>query len=230
MSTISNLVVSPLAATSQLVDPKTGLLTPYGQTVLQRIIQAINAALNILGQFNGVIGPDATVAGHVGTLQGTVSRLTATGQLASLLDIATGRNLDNIADTATYQRTTATDVAGAQTAYAALVGSSPTANLALLFDGVAWTPNSVPYSSVSGAPAAPNNLPPAANQFVTGFVAPNFFAGPIDFSNLTGNLATSQLPAAGITHVIPLGPLTVGGTTGSITVTNGLITGSVDPT
>ena len=84
MSATDNLVVSPLSASSQLIDPQTGIPTAYGQRALGRMIQAINGALTILGQFNGVIGTAATVEGQAGTVAAKVQHLGPTGNLNAL--------------------------------------------------------------------------------------------------------------------------------------------------
>lgn len=108
----------------------------------------------------------------------------------------------------------------------------------------------------SSAPAnpviIPGDTPAIAHEAIVSYDASNGMFGQLqfDFADLTGIATTVQIgtgaPAAGdyvdggtgawtalpggLTHVIPLGPLTVGGTTGSITVVNGRITASVDPT
>lgn len=77
-----NLVVSPFTPRTRLVDEQ-GYATWDFLKFAQGLAQAVNNALDILGQFNGVIGPQATVAARSGTLQTIVQHLTATGQLAA---------------------------------------------------------------------------------------------------------------------------------------------------
>ncbi len=50
------------------------------------------------------------------------------------------------------------------------------------------------------------------------------------FSQISGNLTTSQLPTAGVTHTITIPKLTSGGTNGSLVIQNGIIQNYVDPT
>src|SRR5690348_3788105 len=82
MSNPTNLVVSPFTPRTKLVD-ENGYATWEMLKFAQGLAQAVNNALSILGQFNGVIGPDATVAGHVGTLQANIQNLNAAGLLAA---------------------------------------------------------------------------------------------------------------------------------------------------
>jgi hypothetical protein len=58
----------------------------------------------------------------------------------------------------------------------------------------------------------------------------NLPGGVITFTDITGQLDITQLPDSGISHTIPLAALTIGGTPGSITYTNGLATAFVLPT
>jgi len=109
----------------------------------QGLAQAVNNALNILGQFDGVIGPDATVAGHVGTLKDNIQNLSASGLLAAtaLTGIVQPAQLpaadpitqgavvlpagapSNVLDSAAFQPASAFDPAGA--AAAAQAASDP---------------------------------------------------------------------------------------------------------
>jgi len=231
-SPITNLVVSPLASTAQLTDPKTGLLTAYGQNVMMRIIAAINAALNILGEFNGVIGPAATVDSHPGTVVSVVQNLTGTGLLNSLTNVAADVNLDHIADTVSFQRTSPDQVSGADVAFTALVSSAPATNNALIWTGAAWAPNDVSFGSLTGTPALANNTPFVFNKFLTSYDSTTgaFGQAQPSFGNISGNISSAQLPVAGLSVTVPLGPLTGGGTAGSLTFTNGILTAHVDPT
>jgi hypothetical protein len=77
----TNLVVSPQTPNTELIDSRTGKITWAWLKFFMGLAQAVNEALTILGVFNGVIGPSATVEGHSGTLQATVQNLTATGEL-----------------------------------------------------------------------------------------------------------------------------------------------------
>lgn len=228
MSNGTPVVVSPQTPSTPLV---AGQPMPYEWLkFFQNLAQAVNNALTILGQFNGVLGPSASVQGHAGTVQNIVQHLTAAGQLASLTNVASDVNLDHVADTATYQRTTANDVAGAQIAYAALVASGPTAAKALLFNGTDWHPSDVPYSSVTGAPPAPNNSPVVPTEFLTGYAGPNFSKAQPAFTDISGQLDPSQLPGTGLSVTIVTAALTTLGTQGSQTFTNGILTAQTPAT
>lgn len=52
----------------------------------------------------------------------------------------------------------------------------------------------------------------------------------VTLNEISGNLALTQLPTAGVSVTIPLAKLTVGGTDGSMTFQHGLLTGYVLPT
>lgn len=58
----------------------------------------------------------------------------------------------------------------------------------------------------------------------------NIPTGVITFAEIAGALDITQLPDSGINHTLPLAKITVGGTDGSITYTNGLATAFVLPT
>ena len=52
----------------------------------------------------------------------------------------------------------------------------------------------------------------------------------VSFPQIGGNLALTQLPTAGVSGVVPLAALTVGGTQGSLTIRNGLVVAISNPT
>jgi hypothetical protein len=79
----TGLVVSPQTPVTPLIDARTGQMDFAWVKFFQGLAQAVNAALDILGQFQGVIGAKATVVGHLGTLQHTIQHLTAIGQLSA---------------------------------------------------------------------------------------------------------------------------------------------------
>jgi hypothetical protein len=220
MSTITDeLVVPPLSSTSQLVDQKTGLLTPFGQVVFQRLIRAINGALNLIGEFEGIIGPSATIAGHPGTVASIVQHLNNVGNLLSLTNVVADVNLDHIANTATFVKTSPTDVSGAAAAYTSLVASGPTLNKALVWNGAAWVPSDVPVGSVSGF-TPPVNSPGSFNKWINSFTAATgvFTETQPDFANLAGTATAAQVPAlSALTGAITSGQLPAGGFSGTVT-------------
>jgi hypothetical protein len=81
-------------------------------------------------------------------------------------------------------------------------------------------------------PIVPVSFTSPAHQFVVSYNAATgvFASAQPAFSDISGNLTEAQLPTTGVSGTIHLGPLTSGGTPGSITVSHGIITGFVDPT
>jgi hypothetical protein len=247
MSTVTDeLVVSPLSVSVKLVDEKTGLLTAYGQIFFQRLIQAINGALNILGQFNGVIGPAATIAGHPGTVAQITQHLNSIGNLLSLTNVVADVDLDHVASTATFVKTTPNQVSGAAAAYTALIASGPTLNKALVYDGSAFVPSDLPVTSVSGL-VIPANTPGSFSKWLKSYSNTTglFTETQPDFGDLTGSataaqvpalsaltgaITSGQLPASGLSVTIVTAQLTTLGAQGSMTFTNGILTAQTPAT
>jgi len=205
-----NLVVSPFTPRTKLVDEQ-GYATWEFLKFQQGLAQAVNNALNILGQFDGVIDPDATVAGHAGTLLANIQNLNASGLLAATA-------LTGVV--APGQLPAADPIA--QGAVVLPVGA-PSNVL-----GTAAFTDSTDYDVSGAAATAQSNAETFATASDTAVLAT-----AEAFSSNASNLSSGTVPSArlaGITHVVPLGPLTVGGTTGSLSVTNGSITAAVDPT
>jgi len=205
-----NLVVSPFTPRTKLVDER-GYATWDGLKFLQGLAQAVNNALNILGQFNGVIGPDATVAGHVGTLQGNIQNLTSSGLLAAtaLTGIVAPTQLPAALDT---------------TQGAVVLPTGAPSNVL----GSAAFTDSTDYDVSGAAATAQSN----AETFATAGDTATLGAAEAFAANAS-NLSSGTVPNArlsGISGTVHLGPYTVGGTQGSLTLTNGLITAFVDPT
>jgi hypothetical protein len=61
-------------------------------------------------------------------------------------------------------------------------------------------------------------------------VAPAKVQSVADFSQIGGNLAITQLPTSGVSGTVTLAKLTTLGTEGSLSFTNGLLVGFVNPT
>lgn len=66
-----------------MIDPQTGLTAREWIKFFQGLAQAVNAALTILGQFDGQLGPNTTVATRAGNLVGALQNLTVSGTLAA---------------------------------------------------------------------------------------------------------------------------------------------------
>lgn len=81
-----------------------------------------------------------------------------------------------------------------------------------------------PLSSLTGS-VTPGQVP--ALSALSGAVTPGQVPA---LSALSGRITTGQLPSAGISVTITTAPVTVGGTPGSMTFTNGLLTAQVQAT
>ena len=72
------------------------------------------------------------------------------------------------------------------------------------------------YSDLTGLPQLPNTITPTSGEYLTGYDA------------TTGNFSSST--PAGVSGTVVLAALTGGGTQGSITFTNGIVTAFTNPT
>ena len=88
------------------------------------------------------------------------------------------------------------------------------------------------YVGATFIPVVPATFTPITNEWLRGYSAVTgiFSASQPDFTNITGNLTTSQLPVAGLTTTLALAKLTGGGTDGSATIQNGIVTAYTPPT
>jgi len=199
-----NLVVSPQTPTNgNLIDPKTGQLTWGWLKFFMDLAQAVNNALTILGQFNGIIGTAATVQNRTGTLAEAVQHVDAVGVVQSpgivpASDVASGAvvlppgAVSNILGTAALENTTVFDPAGAAATAQTNAEAFATAG---------------DTSTLAAAEAYSSN----ASHLTSGTV-PNARLGGV----------------SGTINLDKLTPIT--GSNGSITVTNGIITAFVNPT
>ena len=80
--------------------------------------------------------------------------------------------------------------------------------------------------------SSPANTPAVSHQWINAYIAATgvFTQAQPAFSDISGNLTTSQLPTAGVSAIITTAKLTVGGTQGSQTFTNGVLTAQVQAT
>jgi hypothetical protein len=81
-------------------------------------------------------------------------------------------------------------------------------------------------------PVVPQNTPAVAHEWINAYNANSgtFSQTQPAFTDLSGNLATSQLPTAGLSVTITTAALTGGGTQGSMIFTNGILTAQVQAT
>jgi hypothetical protein len=94
----------------------------------------------------------------------------------------------------------------------------------IAFDGTDWWAGS--------SPIVPVNTPGVAHEWIASYNSTTgvFTLSQPAFSDISGNLATSQLPTAGLSVTIITAALTGGGTQGSMTFTNGILTAQVPAT
>ena len=107
-----------------------------------------------------------------------------------------------------------------------------------------FTQSQPAFSDISGI-AASSQLPTPTTTAIGGVEAVNAvsheWVNSIDssgvphlsqpaFTDVSGQITTSQLPASGVSGSVSLDKLTTGGTNGSLTVLNGVITAIVNPT
>lgn len=230
MSTnLTNLVVSPLTPTTPLFDPQTGQMNYAWIKFFQALAQAVNAALTILGTFEGVIGTQATVEGHVGTVAEIVQHISGGGVIQP-------GGIDFSLTSPAFTQVTGT------AAPAQLPAATPTTQGALILPstggsttlGTAAFQNTTAFDAAGDAAAAQAAAIAAAEAFSSD--GSNITSGTVAaarlpaLSALSGQITAAQLPAGGVSATVPLGPLTVGGTTGSITFVDGQATAHVDPT
>ena len=231
MSTsIPNLVVAPTVPNTPLIDPLTGQMSWAWLKWFQNITQAVNSGLTLLGQFIGELSQSTQISGRAGTVGSITQNIDAAGVIEGPgVDFArpyVNKNTDNIADGI------GNPLQGGKTAFQALITSGPSAGKALIFNGVAWVPAQVTYGDIGGTPTLPANEPAVSNQWINSYDASTglFTRAQPAFSNISSQLSTGQLPPSGFSGTVPLAKITVGGTDGSLTATNGLITAVVNPT
>lgn len=197
-----NLVASPQTPTSAKMLKADGTLEWAWFKYFIDTTQALNNALNILGQFNGVIGSGATVLGHGGTLATTIQHLTPSGQLVA-------SQLTGV-------------IASAQL---------PPADPAL--QGAVLLPAGAPSNTLGSAALQPDTAFDPAGAAAAAQAAAEAASDPIGSATAAqanANAYTNSKFTGALSHTVPLAKLTVGGADGSLTFTNGLLTGFVDPT
>jgi hypothetical protein len=195
-----NLVVSPFTPRTKFVD-ENGYATWEGLKFLQGLAQAVNGALDILGQFNGIIGPSATISGRPGTVAAITQHLTAAGQLAATQ--LTG-----------LIASTQLPAADPITQGAVVLPAGAPSNV---LDSAAFQPATA-FDTAGAAATAQTN----AQTFAS--------AGDVTTLAAAKSYTDGKFPGVAA-HTITLLKLTGGGTDGSITWNaNGVVTGFVDPT
>lgn len=209
MTVTTKLVVSPQTPTTPLVP---GQPLPYEWLKwFQNTAQAINAALTILGQFNGVLGTDATVEGHPGTLASVVQNLTASGQLAAA-------HLTGVVNAAQLPAALPATQGAVQLPPGA---PSNTLGTAALSNATAFDPAGAAATAQTNAEAFATTAANAAQVNAQNFAR--------NASNLSGGTVDTAL-LAGLSVIITTAQLTPTGAQGSMTLTNGLLTAQTPAT
>jgi hypothetical protein len=170
------LVVSPRTPNTPIVDRQTGQTSYDWIKFFQNLAQAVNNALSILGEFNGVLGPSASLSGRSGTVVNILQHLDSGGVVQPAgLPAPTVGALGGVqaANPATGKFVTAIDTAGVPQLGA------------------------VNYSDVSGAPIPPVNAPVIAHEWVNGFDSStgDFSQSQPSFTDLNGTATAVQVPA-----------------------------------
>ena len=156
-----------------------------------------------------------------------MQHITATGQLASLTNVAADVDTDHITDGA------GSPLGGGRTATLALAAA--TVGQPLVYHTLlGWRGGPVAYSQVTGGPSGPGpgSAGPTANQWVNAYDATTgvYSLSQPAFTDVSGQITTAQLPASGLTVVIVTAQLTSTGTQGSMTFTNGILTAQTPAT
>lgn len=214
--------------------------------ILQGWATQIANSLNSLGQFVGIIGSQAKVQGRVETIGLTLQNIGTDGVISTdnLTDgvgsplaggaVAFASLVDSAPVPGNVLKYSGTDWTpgdapgitqltgdvtagpGSGSVAATVVATHLAAPLPVAQGGSGTaTPSLVGGANVTISGAWPNQTVDANAQ---------------NFSEITGNLATSQLPTAGLTATITTAALTTGGTQGSMTFTNGILTAQTPAT
>jgi hypothetical protein len=250
-------VVSSTTPQTPLIDKSTGQISFTWIKWFQGVQQAINAAFNQQGQFDGNLGADATIANRNGTILFILHNIDDTGVVtAAGIDFARSylnKDTDHIADGL------GSPLAGGKIAYAAMVTSIPIEGQILVFDGDNWLPHakattiskqprtwldgfndatgfftqSQPaLSDISGVPPFPVTSTATASTWLNSYNSATglFTKSQPAFTDISGRITTAQAPADGLSVTITTAALTPGGTQGSMTFTNGILTAQTPAT
>lgn len=200
----TSAIVSVTTPNGQLVDPKTGSATFSMLKWMQQVGQLLNKVFNS----QGAISPDSMPFPTANALGGVTTAGPVTSQWINEID---GQGIPHLK----------------QPAYSDLAGTLPNPTLTTLGGVqastaqvhqwvVAISPSGVPQTSQPGFADISGNASPAQVPAL---------------SDLTGQITEAQLPSAGLTVTIitaRITPLT--GVEGSMTFTNGILTGQVQAT
>jgi hypothetical protein len=187
---------------SPMVDKNTGMATRAFLNLFLTMYTSLSNSINSLGELIGDISAEAVITGRTEGIGTTVGNINAGG-------VITPPGLIPATD-------------AAQGAVVLPSGaSSNTLGSAALASATAFDPAGAAAAAQANAEAHANTVAATAQSNAQTFAS--------NASNLSsGTVAFGRLP--GITGTVTLAALTVGGTNGSLTFSNGVITAKVDPT
>lgn len=193
---------SQTAINQQVIDPKTGMLTYIWQRMFQTWQQILSKSFDTNGNLTAPISQAATVSGRTGTIGSILQNITNAGVV------------------------TPNGMSPATSTTQGAVIMAPSAQNNQL--GTAAQKNTQDFDAAGSAAAAQGAATDAGTAAATAAQqAAQTFAS--DASNLTsGTVALARLP--GISVTVATAALTVGGTQGSQTFTNGQLTAQVQAT
>lgn len=207
-STGPGAVVSSTTPNGQLVE-KDGTATRAMLKWMQNVGGSVNSGFDPAGNFQGPIGAFATINGRA-TLASIVQYIDTGGVVEGPgIDFArayVNKDTDHITDGVGHP------LAGGKAAEIALVQSPPVPEASKWVNGLVagvFTKTQPDFTDVSGT-ADPAQVPP--------------------LSSLSGQITDAQMPSGGISVTITTAKITGGGADGSMTFTNGRLTGSVQAT
>ena len=211
----SGPVLSSTIIQTPIVDPKTGRLTAPAQQWFMNTGRIINEAFDQQTQFKGQIGSTAILAGRSAGLTDMLQNISDTGNVAA----------DAIAGPGTVNPAV---LPPATTAAHGTIQLPPGASTSIL--GTAALQNVAAFDAAGSAAAAQAAAEAASDPVGSAATAQaNAEAFSSNASNLTsGTVANARL--GGLSITITTAKLTVGGTNGSMTFTNGVLTSQVAAT
>lgn len=209
------------ALRTPIIDTKTGLMDWAWIKWFQDAEQKLQNGLNQLGQLIGQINASTIIQGRTEGIGTTVGHIDNTGAaLAPMVDFSRpylNKTTDHINDGA------GSPLAGGAVAHQALVASTPVAGQALVFNGATWNPNAPGFSGLAGQINPATQMPPSG-------VTPGTYPAANVTVNAEGLVTAAAAGTVGISVAIVTAALTTGGTQGSMTFTNGLLTAQVQAT
>lgn len=200
------------ALRTPIVDPQTGQMSWEWTKWFQDAQLKLSSGLNQLGQLIGDISANTKISGRIGTIGDALKYVDPIGQFSAI-------QLSGIVAPASLPS------AGIGS-HGAVQAINPTTHQWVNSIDTSGVPQlSQPaFSDLSGSASA-GQVP--ALSALSGSVT----AGQVPaLSGLSGRITTGQLPSSGLSVTITTAKLTTGGTTGSMTFTDGILTAHVDAT